>query len=312
MWLGFLCYCSCCLLFCISFFIFCFSDISCNRDVQEPPKVPRNTHKQILEVHRLNVKREMIDIFRDPSIMDDDLAIVVIDSRGKEEIGRGIGVLRDILSLFWKEAYDSLFIGENERVPFVRHDYQRQEWASVGRIVVKGHLSCQYLALLTSPAFLAYLLWGEAAVTGPMLIQLFRNYVSANERFLIDKCISFDIDYAGKTGSALLEMLSSYDCCRQVNLENIVAIIEIAHKELIEKPQYNADSWKGIISPLMPSFPNLESLSQRYECLIPSISKLLSCIEANPANDGERKKKASGFSKNTSKALILNRSYPIL
>lgn len=122
-----------------------------------------------------------------------------------------------------------------------------------------------------------------------MLIQSFRNYVSADERFLIAKCISDDIDYAGKTGSELLEMLSSYDCRRQVNSENIVAIIEeIAHKELIQKPQYIADCWKGIISPLMPSFPNLESLSERYECLIPSVSKRLSCIEANPAKDGER------------------------
>ncbi len=77
--------------------------------------------------------------------MVQDIEIIVIDARGVEEVGRGFGVLRDVFSLFWKEAYVSLFIGENECVPFVRHDYQREEWVAVGRILVKGYLTCQYL-----------------------------------------------------------------------------------------------------------------------------------------------------------------------
>ena len=103
--------------------------------------------------------------------MGNDLEVVVIDFRGRQEIGKGVGVLRDILSLFWKEAYDFLFIGENERVPSVRHDHQREEWAAICRILVKGYQSCEYLPLLMSQAFFAYLLFGESAATGPMLIQ---------------------------------------------------------------------------------------------------------------------------------------------
>ena len=59
--------------------------------------------------------------------MSQDIEIIVIDARGVEEMGRGVGLLRDVFSLFWKETYDSLFVGENERIPFVRHDYQREE-----------------------------------------------------------------------------------------------------------------------------------------------------------------------------------------
>ena len=47
---------------------------------------------------------------------------VFIDARGKEEVGRGDGVARDIYSSFWIDVSNSLFIGEKERVPFVRHD----------------------------------------------------------------------------------------------------------------------------------------------------------------------------------------------
>ena len=55
-------------------------------------------------------------------------------ARVVEEVG-SVGLLRDVFSLF-------LF------VPFVRHDYQRKERVAVGRILVKGCLTCQYLSVL--------------------------------------------------------------------------------------------------------------------------------------------------------------------
>lgn len=263
--------------------------VDINMVVQEAPDVLKDVRKRVIKVHRLNVKRDLIDIFKDESVMADDLEVVVIDFRGRQEIGKGVGVLRDILSLFWKEAYDSLFIGENERVPFVRHDYQREEWAAIGRILVKGYQGCGYFPLLMSQAFFAYLLFGESAVTGPMLIQSFQNYVSADEKTFIIKSIAGEIDYEGDDGTDLLEMLSNYDCRRKVNSENIAAVIEeIAHKELIQKPQYIADCWKCIISPLIPMFVNVTTLTEKYESLLLSISKILSCLEANPVNDPER------------------------
>ena len=65
---------------------------------------PVPQQKRNIYVHRLNIKRDMIDLFRDPSIMGQDIEIIVIDARGVEEVGRGVGVLRDVFSLFWKET----------------------------------------------------------------------------------------------------------------------------------------------------------------------------------------------------------------
>jgi len=74
-----------------------------------------------------------------------------------------------------------------------------------------------------------------------------------------------------------------------VNSENVVQFIEeIAHKELLQKPQYIADCWKGIVFTLLPNFPDFATLSKRYELLIPSMSKILSCLEANPESDWKR------------------------
>ena len=242
--------------------------------------VPQLLPKRIIQVHRLNIKKDLIDLFRDPLIMSQDIEIIVIDARGVEEVGRDVGLLRDVFSLFWKETYDSLFVGENERVPFVRHDYQRDEWVAVGRILVKGYLTCQYLPVLLSQTFLAWLFWGESAVTSAMLTQSFRNYISVDEKCLIDKCLAGDMKWDDEDEmSQLLEVFSNYDCRIMVNSENIIQVIEeIAHKELLQKPQYIADCWKDIVSTLLPSFPDFAAISKRYELLIPSTSK----------SDGER------------------------
>ncbi|KXJ07648.1 hypothetical protein AC249_AIPGENE27721, partial [Exaiptasia diaphana] len=63
------------------------------------------------------------------------------NSRGEEEVGRGSGLERDLFSSFWKEIYESLMTGETERVPGIRHDFQRPHWEAIGRILIKGYMS---------------------------------------------------------------------------------------------------------------------------------------------------------------------------
>ena len=123
-----------------------------------------------------------------------------------------------------------------------------------------------------------------------MLTQSFRNYISVDEKCLIDKCLAGDMKWDDDDEmSQLLKVLSNYDCRIMVNSENVIHVIEeIAHKELLQKPQYIADCWKDIVCILLPSFPDFAALSKRYELLIPSTSKILSCLEANPGSEGER------------------------
>ena len=35
------------------------------------------------------------------------------------------------LSFFWQDAYVSLMLGEDERVPYIRHDMSRNHWQAV-------------------------------------------------------------------------------------------------------------------------------------------------------------------------------------
>ena len=77
----------------------------------------------------------------------------MIDIRGVKEEGTGNGVARDIKSSFWIDATDSYFIGEKERVPFVRHDLFKNEWKAISDILMKGYYNVGYFPVMTSKAF---------------------------------------------------------------------------------------------------------------------------------------------------------------
>lgn len=64
----------------------------------------------------MNMKADLIKAFIDPSIMEDEIEICVINQRGEKEDGVGSGVYRDVLSTFWCDISESLMIGEEERV----------------------------------------------------------------------------------------------------------------------------------------------------------------------------------------------------
>ena len=62
---------------------------------------------KVIRVHRLHVKADMLEIFSDPSIIKFSLSAIIINQLGQEEAGQGIGVLREVFSLFWKDFYES-------------------------------------------------------------------------------------------------------------------------------------------------------------------------------------------------------------
>ena len=169
----------------------------------------------VVKIHKLNVKQYMINAFKDHSINNCDLTFVFIDGRGHEEKGSGIGVVRDALILFWKEVYDSLLIGKNECLPFIRQDYNRYDWEAIARVLLKGYRMCQYLPLLVSKTFMSYVLFGESSISDPsILMHSFMQYISADERRVIEKCLSGDLDLQNEDEfKELLDVLKIYDCC---------------------------------------------------------------------------------------------------
>ena len=88
-----------------------------------------------------------------------------IYARGKEEVGRGDGFARDIYSSFWIDVSNSLFIGEKERAPFVRHDLYKREWEAIGKILAKGFNDTGYFLTMISKSFVQNCFYGDVSNT---------------------------------------------------------------------------------------------------------------------------------------------------
>ena len=73
----------------------------------------------------------MLELFSNPSMLNVNLHVIIINQHSHEELGEGSGVLRELFSLFWKGAYESCMLGESERVPYIRHDFNRKRWEAV-------------------------------------------------------------------------------------------------------------------------------------------------------------------------------------
>ena len=150
--------------------------------------------KKCVTVHRSTMRKDLIKIFSDPNVSNCLLDVNVIDSNGDPEEGRGKGVLLDILTEFWQDFFTSLTVGSGEKIPFIRHDLQRPEWETIARILVYGYKTVKYFPLKLSHLFLASCLFGEESITPNFLLASFRQYIAAEDREVLDTCLSDAFD----------------------------------------------------------------------------------------------------------------------
>ena len=244
--------------------------------------------ERVVLVPRSNILNTMVKEFKDPRILHDIVTFALIADNGNPEIGRGAGVTREILSLFWREFSISLAIGAAEKVPSIRHDYQKNHWLSIAQVLVFGYQQAKYFPIFLSKAFVISSLFGEQAVTRECLYDSFKMYISKDEQEILRKCLDGQID---ATDDDLLEMLSSYKCYRQPTHENINVIVEeLAHQELIQKPKYMATVWNNELQALksFPEFCDASSLYKMYEEKNPTSKRVIKLLHAEPSSDTER------------------------
>ena len=96
--------------------------------------------------------------------------------------------LQETCSSFWIDVSNSLFIGEKEIVSFVRHDLYKKEWEALGKILAKGFNDTGYFPTMINKSFVQYCFYGN--VSNTELLSCFLNYVSRDERMLIEKLLS--------------------------------------------------------------------------------------------------------------------------
>ena len=241
-------------------------------------------------VHRNNVRRDMIGAFCDDESLRCQLEVVFIDDRGEIEEGRGSGVTREALSIFWREFFTSLAIGATEKVPAIRHDFQKSEWQSVARILVAGFAETGYFPTGLSRAFVASCLFKEDLLSTEWLLESFHLYIPKFESQSLKRGMSEECEDPS-TDEDILEVLSTYKCYRRVDKATMKTIVEeLAHQELIQRPRYVANAWQPIVQALKQhkEFKDLSSLAELYQAKVPTPKKVCKLFEAEPGNESER------------------------
>lgn len=77
-------------------------------------------------VHRGQVKSDIISIFDSNDVFTPHMLFKIISFMGNMENGVGIGVTREIITMFFDEFFSSCCIGSEEKVPCLRHDMQEK------------------------------------------------------------------------------------------------------------------------------------------------------------------------------------------
>ncbi|XP_041938181.1 uncharacterized protein LOC121699809 [Alosa sapidissima] len=237
-------------------------------DITLVPIIQSERMKKILVVHRGQILRELISHFCDESIMLDDVYIQVVLPNGRLEkaVDEG-GVLRDVLTEFWQDFYEQCTLGNAFKVPFLRHDFGRQPWESIGRIIVLGWRKEKYLPIKMAPIVL------EQAALGCVksgLVDIFLRYVTESERMVLDSCRS---DFESVDQEELLEIMDLHSCRRVPTADNIEQLLEeLAHQKLIQEPAFVIEQWSNVMAPFRSE---LEGISVAYENLHPTLRKVM-------------------------------------
>ena len=79
------------------------------------PSRVREDHGVIsLTMHHLLICSDMTEHFKETKVMNSSLLFIIINERGDKEdgVGVGVGVEREVYSLFWKQYANSMMIGQ--------------------------------------------------------------------------------------------------------------------------------------------------------------------------------------------------------
>ena len=195
-----------------------------------------------LIVRRGHCLNDMIKAFKDPDILSQSVFIKMRLPNGKLEEGEGSGVTRDCLTEFWTDFYERCTLGGDIKVPFIRHDYQCEEWQAVARILVIGWRIARYFPVKLAEPFLQEALYNTVSSS---LKDAFLLYVSEQEREVLHKALD---DFNSVDSETLLDALETHECHIIPTEENLIPLMsQLGHKALIQAPMYVVECWRPIV-----------------------------------------------------------------
>ena len=166
-------------------------------------------------------------------------------------------------------------------------------------IIIVGHQDLGYFPVMLSKAFVICAMFGEKAVSEDTLLESFNEYLAPSEKQVVREALQrtdeeWNLDDTAdedQKDEELLDLLERFGCRKFPTKENIMSLIlEVAHKEIIQKPQYVADCWDGVFKEALTkgNLSTLEGVCSVYQSLEPTTKKVLGMLHAAPKTNAER------------------------
>ncbi|CAG9823866.1 unnamed protein product [Phaedon cochleariae] len=245
--------------------------------ILQPPLIMREQQKptKVLILHRGNVFVEMKEIFKDIN-MDCIPEIQMILPNGQKEGGYDLGgIYRDALSEFWETFYSLYTLGAEYKIPYIRHDMKEEDWIAFSKVLIKGFRDVNYFPLKIAPVFIEFCIMGYCK--SDILIS-FSKYIGSRDWEMIQTALH---DFNSVDLDELIEVLQIMECKWTPTEENFrTLILDIAHKELIQKPMFVIDNWKKMLN----NFISFEDLLKIYEKNKPIPKNILQSLEFSEEN----------------------------
>lgn len=186
-----------------------------------------------LIIRRGHCLTDLIKAFTNPDILSTDVFIKMSLPNGKLEEGEGSGVTRDCFTELWTDFYERCTMGGDVKVPFIRHDYQCEEWQAIARILVVGWKIARYFPVKLATPFLEEVLY---STTFSSLKDTFLQYVSAQEREILQKALE---DFDSVDSDSLFDALEPHECQQVPTKDHLIPLLsQMGHKSLIQAPMY--------------------------------------------------------------------------
>lgn len=191
------------------------------------------TDKLIL--HRGHIFKELLDAVKNRYISFKTIQIELILPNGSVEMAEDYGgVLRDTISEFFNTFYEMCTMGTELKVPCLRHDFQKEEWSAIGKIMKESFHSERYFPIRLAPTFIKSCLHKE--VTNEEILENFLKYISHSEALLLQNALN-NFDDVDK--DEILEFCTTYDAKYVPNKDNLKKMLEqIANEEMLQKPSF--------------------------------------------------------------------------
>ena len=152
----------------------------------------------------------------------------------------------------------------------------------------------KYFPFLISNVFVTSMLFGEGLVSEDSLISSFKQYVAKDEAQILNDVL---VSNKNPDNEDVINFIGRFGCRKLANSDNIrFVFLEMAHKELIQKPQYVADCWAPICKQWL-ELKEVDDIDMLFEKIRPTNRKVLDLVRPAVPITNEAEKDALDYLK---------------